>query len=85
MTIIFLVNLGSWNILADFASNNQNNLLGKFNRYSVYLNSSKILAIILFHYESIVSRIPAATALPITPATLGPIACIRRKLDGSAF
>lgn len=28
---------------------------------------------------------PAATADPITPATLGPIACISRKLDGFAF
>ena len=28
-------------------------------------------------------RIPAATAEPITPATLGPIACISRKLVGS--
>ena len=27
-------------------------------------------------------RIPAATAEPITPATLGPIACISRKLEG---
>ena len=32
-----------------------------------------------------VSRIPAATAEPITPATLGPMACIKRKLLGSAF
>ena len=30
------------------------------------------------------SRIPAATAEPITPATFGPIACIRRKFVGSA-
>ena len=28
------------------------------------------------------NNIPAATAEPITPATLGPIACIKRKLDG---
>ena len=27
---------------------------------------------------------PAATAVPITPATLGPMACIRRKFLGSA-
>ena len=27
-------------------------------------------------------RIPAATAEPITPATLGPMACISRKLEG---
>ena len=31
------------------------------------------------------SRNPAATAEPITPATLGPIACISKKLDGFAF
>ena len=28
---------------------------------------------------------PAATAEPITPATFGPIACMRRKLVGSSF
>ena len=28
---------------------------------------------------------PAATAEPITPATLGPMACIRRKLEGFSF
>ena len=32
-----------------------------------------------------ISKIPAATAEPITPATFGPIACMRRKLLGSAF
>ena len=30
-------------------------------------------------------RMPAATALPITPATLGPIACISRKFWGFSF
>ena len=29
-------------------------------------------------------KVPAATAVPITPATFGPIACIRRKFVGSA-
>ena len=29
-------------------------------------------------------NVPATTAVPITPATFGPIACIRRKLVGSA-
>ena len=29
-------------------------------------------------------KVPAATAVPITPATLGPIACISRKFVGSA-
>ena len=33
----------------------------------------------------IASMVPAATAVPITPATLGPIACISRKLEGLAF
>ena len=28
---------------------------------------------------------PAATAEPITPATFGPMACIRRKFVGSAL
>lgn len=31
------------------------------------------------------SIVPAATAVPITPATFGPIACIRRKFDELAF
>ena len=31
------------------------------------------------------SKIPAATADPITPATLGPMACISRKFLGSAL
>ena len=29
-------------------------------------------------------NVPAATAVPITPATFGPIACIKRKFVGSA-
>jgi hypothetical protein len=33
----------------------------------------------------IASIVPAATAVPITPATLGPIACINRKLEGLYF
>ena len=36
-------------------------------------------------YPQKLSRMPAATALPMTPATLGPMACIKRKLRGSAF
>ena len=32
----------------------------------------------------IAMKVPAATAVPITPATFGPIACISRKLVGSA-
>ena len=31
------------------------------------------------------SRKPAAMAEPMTPATLGPMACISRKLEGLAF
>ena len=34
------------------------------------------------HYCRMLSRTPAATAEPITPATFGPIACIKRKLPG---
>ena len=30
----------------------------------------------------IANMVPAATAVPITPATLGPIACMSRKLAG---
>ena len=33
----------------------------------------------------IASMVPAATAVPITPATLGPIACMSKKLEGLAF
>ena len=33
-------------------------------------------------YPNIANRIPAATAEPITPATLGPIACMSKKLPG---
>ena len=33
-------------------------------------------------YWTSASSTPAATAEPITPATLGPMACIRRKLWG---
>ena len=33
----------------------------------------------------IASIAPAATAVPITPATFGPIACMSRKLEGLAF
>ena len=31
------------------------------------------------------SRIPAAIAEPITPATFGPMACMSRKLEGFSF
>ena len=35
-------------------------------------------------YPNMLSRIPAATAEPMTPATFGPMACMRRKLLGLA-
>lgn len=38
----------------------------------------------ILHYPKKDSNIPAATAEPITPATLGPMACINRKLEGLA-
>ena len=37
-----------------------------------------------YTYPKKLSNIPAATAEPITPATLGPIACINRKFEGLA-
>ena len=43
---------------------------------------SKVCLIILNYIGRKAKRIPAATAEPITPATLGPIACIKRKLPG---
>ncbi len=39
------------------------------NKFSLYCG---------YAYQGIASSTPAATALPITPATLGPIACIKR-------
>ena len=36
-------------------------------------------------YKNKRSKIPAATAEPITPATLGPIACMSKKLLGSSL
>ena len=38
----------------------------------------------LYYTPKIAMKVPAATAVPITPATFGPIACISRKLVGSA-
>jgi|GEM_PF-3131839 len=38
-----------------------------------------------FAYIKKLSKIPAATAEPITPATLGAMACISRWLVGSSF
>ena len=37
----------------------------------------------LINYAKKLSKRPAATALPITPATLGPIACMSKWFDGS--
>lgn len=37
------------------------------------------------HQPKTASRKPAAMAEPMTPATLGPMACISRKLPGLAF
>ena len=41
--------------------------------------------LIAIAYPNRVSNTPAATAEPMTPATLGPMACISRKLEGLAF
>ena len=35
-----------------------------------------------YYLASIAISVPAAIAEPITPATFGPIACIRRKFEG---
>lgn len=44
-------------------------------------------SISIFNYlaPNMASIVPAATAVPITPATLGPIACINKKLAGFAL
>lgn len=46
------------------------------------LEAVDVCLIILNYSGRKAKRIPAATAEPITPATLGPIACIKRKLPG---
>ena len=43
---------------------------------------SLIIIYIGIYYPRNANKIPAATAEPITPDTLGPIACIKRKLAG---
>ena len=62
------------------------NLYSKVNGMGKYLFVLIIIKCLImkniFFYLNIISRTPAATADPITPATLGPIACIRRKLLG---
>ena len=42
-------------------------------------------SVIMRNYKRKLIKIPAATAEPITPATFGAIACIKRWLLGSAF
>ena len=48
------------------------------NIVSVILTGFFVISAIVFSIYSIASKTPAAIALPITPATLGPIACISR-------
>ncbi len=43
---------------------------------------SLIIIYIGIYYPRNANKIPAATAEPITPDTLGPIACIKRKFAG---
>ena len=44
-----------------------------------------MLSSLLNYFPNKARNTPAATADPITPATLGPIACISKKFDGFAF
>ncbi len=41
--------------------------------------------VFFYIYPNKLNKTPAATAEPITPATFGPMACINKKLLGSAF
>ena len=55
--------------------------------FFTYINLSVLYSCILSknyfaNYPNKLSSIPAATADPITPATLGPIACIRLNFPG---
>ena len=56
-----------------------------YTRLRTWQPSSESVAFVLPYYTpNTAMKVPAATAVPITPATLGPIACISRKLVGSA-
>lgn len=50
------------------------------NSISFSLHFFQILPLIVFDYQppNMASIVPAATAVPITPATFGPIACINK-------
>ena len=53
--------------------------------YLCHSYNPPIIVKMLYRYTpKIAMNVPAATAVPITPATLGPMACISRKLVGSA-
>ena len=49
-----------------------------------FFNFCHLFILLIYLTPKIAINVPAATAVPITPATFGPIACIRRKFVGSA-
>ena len=49
-----------------------------------FLYLLKSFSLSLRYTPKIAMKVPAATAVPITPATFGPMACISRKFVGSA-
>ena len=67
----------------------QHRLSAFFDWFFIFLSQPLIYSsMILIHHSyttpKIAMKVPAATAVPITPATFGPIACISRKFVGSA-
>ena len=55
---------------------------GRGKKKTLPKRESLIIIYIGIYYPRNANKIPAATAEPITPDTLGPIACIKRKLAG---
>jgi hypothetical protein len=56
----------------------------KDRRGNSHFRHTKTRMIDLTFYPKRLKKTPAAIAVPITPATLGPIACINKKLPGSS-
>ena len=59
-----------------------NNMVKQQHRFHFLINTGIYRSLIQF-YNKKLSKIPAATAEPITPETLGAMACISRWLLGS--